>query len=150
MTSLNNSFSNVLNWLYKEIKYLFLVFHLICFQKTICIVWCQQCLKNNTWCKIFAVLVPHFDIAQQCIWSYLKCTVKTSEAYQRDIKDNEQVGGKCLIDTTCQGMEMNRVQISDVTFSEMLMIRFIEANWRSLRRGLKPRDWWHESRLNLN
>lgn len=59
----------------------------------------------------------------------LKCGALTSGPYQRDIRDYEQVSHGCLINTTCQEMEMSFVQISDVTFCELLMIRLIDANW---------------------
>lgn len=55
-----------------------------------------------------------------------------------------------MISTTCQQMEMSLLQISDVRFAELLMIRLIDANRGSLWHRLKPRDWWHESRLILN
>lgn len=75
----------------------------------------------------------------------LKFTVITSDPCQTDIRDYEQVrpweGIKCMINVTCQKMEMSFVQISDVEFLELLMIRLIDANWGSLWHGLKPRDW---------
>lgn len=59
----------------------------------------------------------------------LKCTVITSGPYQRDVREYEQVGHGCLINTTRQEMEMSFVQISNVKFCELLMIRLIDANW---------------------
>lgn len=83
---------------------------------------------------IFVVVVVVVATCQQCMLKVnLKCTEITSDPYQRDIGDNEQVVEprervKCLINTTCQEMEMSFVQISDVKFSELLMIRLIDAN----------------------